>query len=45
VLVQDRRRDEGQGERLLFSPSPDIYIALKWSIDRFLVKVDDLKKK
>ncbi len=40
-----RRRDQGQGQ-LLRRPakSTDVYLAPKWSMDRILVKPDDLKK-
>ena len=34
-----------QNVYLTSSKSPDIYLVPKWSVDRLLVKVDDLKKK
>jgi hypothetical protein len=42
--VGEETKDK-QNVYLQSAKSPDIYLAPKWSIDRILVKVDDLKKK
>jgi hypothetical protein len=42
--VGEETKDK-QSVYLMTSKSPDVYIVPKWSTDRFLVKLDDLKKK
>ncbi len=42
--VGDEAKDK-QNIYVMSSKSPDVYLAPKWSIDRLLVKLDDLKKK
>ena len=42
--VGDEAKDK-QNVYLMSSKSPDLYVVPKWSVDRLLVKLDDLKKK
>ena len=42
--VGDVAKDK-QSVYLQSSKSPDVYLVPKWSTDRLLVKLDDLKKK
>jgi len=42
--VGDETKDK-QNVYVASAKTPDVYLAPKWSIDRILVKVDDLKKK
>jgi len=42
--VGEETKDK-QNVYLTSSKSPDVYVVAKWSVDRLLVKVDDLKKK
>jgi hypothetical protein len=44
LKVGDETKDK-QNVYVASAKSPDVYLAPKWSIDRLLVKVDDLKKK
>jgi hypothetical protein len=44
IKIGDETKDK-QGVYVASAKGPDVYVAPKWSIDRLLVKVDDLKKK